>query len=164
MTKKKQEDDTNYTFLLRCMAALTAAAIVTAGVIAAVTLKSAAAATTAALATNPLLASAFIFTPILPIALVAIGLVFVLPFLFSCNNNTYTTVRTTAAPGYSSYSFYSPLYTTSDPYYDGHYDTGTTVYVNNDHSHGHPSSRGAEPSHDDGHMHEHGGSHRHGHF
>ncbi|HHF7366480.1 TPA: hypothetical protein ACPSKY_001597 [Legionella bozemanae] len=163
MTKKKQEDDTNYTFLLRCMGALTAAAVVTAGVIAAVTLNSAAAAATTAVATKTLLASALIFTPILPIALVAIGLVFVLPFLFACNNNTHTTVRTTATPGYNSYGFYSPVYT-ADPYYHGHYDTGSTVYVNNDHSHGHPSSHGTVHTHDNSHMHEHGGSHRHGHF
>ncbi|HHT0591581.1 TPA: hypothetical protein ACTXXA_001242 [Legionella anisa] len=156
MTKKKQEDDTNYTFLLRCMAALTAAAIVTAGVIAAVTLKSAAA-TTAALATKTLLASTFIFTPIVPIALVAIGLVFILPFLFACNNNTYTSVRTTATPGYSSYGFYSPIYT-ADPYYT----TSSTVYVNNDHSHGHPDPTAHHR--DGGHMHGHGDSHRHGHF
>ncbi|KTD73091.1 hypothetical protein [Legionella tucsonensis] len=162
MTKKKQEDDTNYTFLLRCMTALTAAAIVTAGVIAAVTLKSTTA-TAAAIATKTLLASAFIFTPILPIALVAIGLVFVLPFLFACNNNTYTTVRTTATPGYSSYGFYSPVYTAA-PY--GHYDTGSTVYVNNDHSHGHPTSHRTVHIHDGGHIHEHGGSrsHQHGRF
>lgn len=88
---------------------------------------------------------------------------FCITFLFACNNNTHTTVRTTATPGYNSYGFYSPVYT-ADPYYHGHYDTGSTVYVNNDHSHGHPSSHGTVHTHDNSHMHEHGGSHRHGHF
>lgn len=78
MTKKK-EDDTSYSFLLKCMAALTAASIITAGIIIAATLKSAALAT-AAFTGHTLLASAFIFTPVFPIALITIGLVFVLPF------------------------------------------------------------------------------------
>lgn len=168
MIKKKQEDDTNYSFLLRCMAALTAAAVVTAGIIAAVTLKSAVVAATA-VAAKTLLASALIFTPFFPIALFAIGLVFVLPFLFSCNNNTYTAVRT-IAPGYRSYgnyNFYPPtsVYTSPD-YYTG------TVYTSSDHIHSHPSTNSTVHGHDGSHMHghesshvhEHGGSHRHGHF
>ncbi|PWY56052.1 hypothetical protein DGG96_08920 [Legionella qingyii] len=167
---KQQEDDTNYSFLLKCMAAFSAAAIATAGVIAAVSLKSAAVATTA-LAAKTLLASAFIFTPVLPIALFAIGLMLVVPFLFGCNNNTYTTVRTTT-PGYRSYGSYS-FYTPSSvyngfPYSD--YGTGT-VYASTAHSHGHPTSgtvHGHSSSHvhghGDSHVHGHGGSHVHGHF
>ncbi|CAM2944111.1 Uncharacterised protein [Legionella steigerwaltii] len=161
---KNKEDDTNYSFLLKCMAALTAAAIVTAGVIAAVTLKSAAA-TTTAIAAKTLLTSVLMFAPaVFPIAFVAIGLVFVLPFLFSCNNNTYTTVRTTTTPGYrgyGNYSFYSPAYDdTPNPYYGA-----STVYVGSDHSHGHPSTQGTVQVHDSAHSHGHDSGHnRHGHF
>lgn len=161
MTKKnrRQEDDTNYSFLLKCMAGITAAAIVTAGVIAAVTLKSAAAATTA-IAAKTLLASTLIFTPVFPIALIVIGLVFVLPFLFGCNNNTYTTVRTTTTPGYSgygNYSFYSPDYHEHD-------DTNSTVYTSNDHTHGNPTTPGNIHGHDGSHIHEHRVNNTHGHF
>ncbi|MCW8443464.1 hypothetical protein OQJ19_14775 [Fluoribacter gormanii] len=161
MTKKnnQQEDDTNYSFLLKCMAALSAAAIATAGIIAAVSLKSAAVATTA-IAAKTLLASAFIFAPVLPIALFAIGLMLVVPFLFGCNNNTYTTVRTTT-PGYNGiYSFYPP-----SSVYNGfsYSDNGaSTVYASSNHSHGHTTS-GTVHGHSDSHMHGHSGSHVHGH-
>ncbi|WP_454780949.1 hypothetical protein [Legionella sp. WA2022007384] len=164
MTKrnKQQEDDTNYNFLLKCMAAITAAAIATAGIIAFVSLKSAAAAATA-VAAKTLLASAFIFTPALPLAIFAIGLMLVLPFLCNCNNDSYTTVSTTT-PGYSSYGSYG-FYPPSSVY-NGFPspDYGTSsVYVNSDHSHGHPTN-GTIHGHDDNHTHGHTTSHTHKHF
>lgn len=147
---KKQEDHTNYSFLLKCMTALTAAAVVTAGVIAAVSLKSGAA-TTTTIATKMAIASAFAFTPLFPIALVLIGLVCVLPFLFGRNNTTYTSVRT-ATPGSNMFGFYStpsystPVYTNS--HYHGH-DMGTVYNTGN--VHGHDSNMHGHDSHTHGH-------------
>ena len=161
---KKQEDNTNYSFLLKCMAALTAAAVITTGVIAAVSLKSAAAAaTTTAIAAKMTLASAFIFTPIIPIALVLIGLVCVLPFLFGRNNHTYIPNRIVTT-GYNNFGFYSPpSYSTASVYTDSHYhNQGTgTVYTTNSHVHGHdnPTTHGHD-SHTHGHS---TGVHMHGH-
>lgn len=157
MTKKK-EDDTSYSFLLKCMAALTAASIITAGIIIAATLKSAALAT-AAFTGHTLLASAFIFTPVFPIALITIGLVFVLPFLFACNKNTSTTV--TATPSYRNYDRYS-FYNPPSFYYPGHYDSGSVIYTGVNHTHEHPGSSGTMQGHDTN-IHEHN-SHRHGHY
>lgn len=158
---KKREDNTNYSFLLKCMAAVTAAAMVTAGIIAAVTLKSAATATTA-IAAKTLLTSTFIFAPaVFPFALVAIGLVFVLPFLFGCNSNTYTTVRTTATPGYRSYGNYS-FYTPTPDYTFPNYDTSSNVYIGSANSHGHPASEGTVHVHGSTNTHGHDGN-RHGH-
>lgn len=141
----KQENNTNYSFLLKCMAALTAAAVATAGIFAAVSLKSAAA-TTTTIAAKMAFASAF--PPIFPIALVLIGLVCVLPFLFSRNNTTYIPNRTVTT-GYNSFGFYSPSYSTTSVYPDTHHhehpDTGT-VYTSS-HIHGHDSNVHGHDSH-----------------
>lgn len=164
MTKKhkKQDDDTNYSFLLKCMAALTAAAVITAGIIAAVTLKSAAVATTA-VAAKMMLASAFVFTPIFPIALVVIGLVCVLPFLFGCNNNTYTTLRTTTPGyGYTGYNGYGNYGFYSQPSTHYHGQQSTSVYTPDSHMHGHTTS-GTMHGHDTSHVHSHDTSQVHVH-
>lgn len=133
----KQEDNTNYSFLLKCMTALTAAAIATAGIFAAISLTS----TT----TSLLLASTT--TPIFPIAIAVIGLIFILPFLFN-NNNTAPANRPVAA-AYNNFGFYATpgCSTTASVYTNTHYhghdnDTGTHVHghdnhVNDSHVHGH---------------------------
>lgn len=150
---KKQEDNTNYSFLLKCMTALTAAAVVTAGVIAAVSLNCAAPATTAFAA-----ATAFPFLPaIVPIAIVVLGLMCILPFLFGNNSTTVRTVTPTY--GYGMNGFYTP-YTPTAPRYHSHTDS---VYTNNSHVHGHTN-----PPVYDSHTHGHTSappydSHHHGH-
>ncbi|ARB91412.1 hypothetical protein [Legionella longbeachae] len=153
----KQENKTNYNFMLKCMVAFTAAAVTTAGICAAVSLKSAAA-TTTTIAAQMAFASAF--TPVFPIALILIGLVCVLPFLFS-RNTTYTPSRTVTT-GYDNFGFYSPSYSTASVYTDshhhGHQDTGS-VYTSA-HVHGHDSHVHGHDSHthgrsDGGHVHGH---------
>ncbi|KTD55715.1 hypothetical protein Lsan_3267 [Legionella santicrucis] len=160
----KQKDTTNYSFLLKCMAALTAAAVATAGIFAAISLKSAAA-TTTTIAAKMAFASAF--TPIFPIALVLIGLVCVLPFLFS-RNTTYMPSRTVTT-GYNSFGFYSPSYSTASVYTDshhhGHQDTGSVytsshVHGHDNHVHGHDSHAHGHDSNTHGHS---AGGYVHGH-
>lgn len=136
------------------MAALTAAAVVSAGVVAAVSLKSAFAATSPAIAAQMTFASTFIFTPIIPIALVLIGLACLLPFLFGRNNHSYRSTPYVSS-GYSGSSFYPrPPYSTttsvfSDPHYHGHQNTGTVynghgydnrTHGHDNHTHGHNNS------------------------
>ncbi|KTC88953.1 hypothetical protein [Fluoribacter dumoffii] len=164
---KRQAEDTNYSFLFQCMAALTTAAIVTAGIIAAATLKSAA---VSAIAAQTLLASAFVFTPVFPMALIAISLVFVLPFLFGCNNNTSTVARTTRSSNYTdngNFTFYtSPSVYTPYPGYPIP-ASGSSVYINDNHSHRHPSSQGTVHGHGGANTDRHDGAinrHGHGHF
>ncbi|MBI2785286.1 MAG: hypothetical protein HYX60_02835 [Legionella longbeachae] len=172
MAKKneKQEDNFNYSFLFKCMAALTAAAIITAGIIAAVALKSTSLATAAVGAKMMLASTVFIFPPLIPIAMIAIGLVCVLPFLFGCNGNTHTTIRTTN-PANTSYgsnrynhynsSSYEPSYFSSNQH--GHANTGT-VYIPNNEVHSHSSTQGNTHGHDNSHVHGHSsGSNMHGH-
>src|SRR5436305_12615701 len=82
MANKRQNNNINYTFLLKCMAGLGAAAILIAG-ITAVAIKSATLTATAMLATF----SAFAFTPFVPIILVmAVALFLTLPGLWCCSN------------------------------------------------------------------------------
>ncbi|ETO93739.1 hypothetical protein [Legionella oakridgensis] len=86
----KEKNKTNYTFLLACMAALTTAAVITAGIIAATTAKSTALATTV-LASKAVLAagttavaasSLFLPFAVGAAALLLIGAICFLPFLF----------------------------------------------------------------------------------
>lgn len=153
----KQNNTTNYSFLLKCMAALTAAAVATAGIFAAVSLNSAAATTTTIAAK---MAFASTFTPLFPIAFVLIGLVCVLPFLFS-RNTTYTP-SSTVTTGYNTFGFYSPSNSTASVYTDshhhGHQDTGS-VYTSS-HVHGHDSRVHGHDSGSNVHGHD---SHTHGH-
>lgn len=78
LEQKKEEDNANYWFILKCLGAITAAAVITAGIIVAVAAK-ASVATLAGVATSAVLAG-----PIAPLAglLVLIGAVCLLPFLF----------------------------------------------------------------------------------
>jgi hypothetical protein len=97
LLQQQQENDANYTFLLQYMAAVTTAALVTAAIITATTLN--VGATTAALAAT----SIFAFTPLLPIALVALALICILPFLFIGNGTTNgTTTVHLGNPNYTT--------------------------------------------------------------
>jgi hypothetical protein len=155
MSKKKQQqpDDNNYYFLLKSMAAITAAAVATAGVIAVAALKPATI-FTATVAAKTLFTSYFMIQA-LPISLAAIGIMFLLPCLFSCRSNaaTTTTIVPSAFSNYGNYRFYTPT-----PAYNGtshgHASTSRSVYTNV-HSHSTPH----------GNVHGHsGGGNRHGHI
>ncbi|MDR3443488.1 MAG: hypothetical protein P4L65_10825 [Legionella sp.] len=110
-----QEDRTNYSFLLKCLAAVTAAALFIAGIIAAASLN---AGTTGSF----MLASSSAFAPIIPIALTCIGLVCLLAYLCSDNNNTNTTVHMGGTRPYGG-AFFSNGYS---PAYRNYYSGGTT--------------------------------------
>lgn len=112
-----QEDSTNYSFLLKCLAAVTAAALFIAGIIAAASLKSGAA------ASFMLASSTASFAPIIPIALACIGLVCLLAYLCSDNNNT--TVHMGGPRPYGG-AFFSNGYS---PAFRNYYSGGSTTYV-----------------------------------
>lgn len=159
---KKQQEKTNYNFLLNCMVALTSVAVITAGTITALTLHSASVAATTALFT-----SAFVFAPLIPVALVAIGLICLLPTLFRCNDTLYTsnTFTTPVRYHHNSYGFYSsPPY--ANTHYHGNPSTGGPIYPPNSHTHGHISAERIH-GHDAGNIHGHpssgGGGFVHGH-
>ncbi|KTC83833.1 hypothetical protein [Legionella brunensis] len=155
MTSKLIElAQTNYSFLLKCMAALATAAVITLGIIAALTMKTTAAlapAIMASTATGAVGITAFTAAPLLPIAalLICIGAVCLLPFCVGSPRST----------GYRYYSNnYDTWYTPS--FYSGshthaHAHGGPHHYHGSDgHHHSHdPYSGGHHHSHDSGQYH-----------
>lgn len=151
----KPVDNTNFYFILKCMAALTAAALVTAGFIAFIAMKTSAV-VMAGIAAKTMFAAAVATSPFIPVVgvLAFIGLVAaacILPFIFSGSSSSYTTVRTTPAYntgwGWGSGWGSSTLFVPSNPVYDSHR-----------HGHYNPVYNGGPihvGGHHDGHHHDH---------
>ncbi|KTD78393.1 hypothetical protein [Legionella waltersii] len=105
---EKENENTNYYFLLKCLGALTAAAVITAGIVGAVMYKASAATAVGfavgATASAPI--APFILGPML---LIALGAVCLLPFIFCTGSSSgYTYPRTTSV--YTG-AHYPPSYT-----------------------------------------------------
>ena len=154
LRKKSQVDDeTNYSFILKCLGALTAAALITAGALALIAAKSGAA-TAAGLAFGAV-ATASAAPIVLPIigVFVLFAAICTLPFLFS-GSSTYTTVNRPVYGGgygyrspYYSPTIFTPVVTTGGIFgTEHHHDHG------GGHHHGHVDVGG-------GHHHGHGGGH-----
>lgn len=155
-----KDDDNNYSFILKCLAA-TGAALLTAGAIAGIVMAATAKPAVAGLAVGG--TTALAFSPIIPIVGIAtliIASLCVLPFLFSGSSTTYvasTAPRTSYWGGYTP--FFTPVVSTGGFSHHHH------------HHHGHGGSvfggGGVHHGHGDTHHHGHGGGgmggHVHGH-
>jgi hypothetical protein len=151
---ERDNDNTNYYFLLKCLGGFAAAALLTAGVVGAV-MYNASAATAAGFAVGGAVASAPIAPFILgPMLLIALGAVCLLPFIFctggsSGYNSTY--LRTSPypssglynSPAYSSPWFFpSPAVVTSGNYH-GHTSHGPVHTHDSTTVHSHPMGIGS---------------------
>lgn len=86
---KHYHDKTNYNFLLRCLASLTAAALFTAGIVALATMKYGVGATAGIIT-----ASVFSLSSVLPVVFGGLALLCLLSWLFKGNNNGTVTTYT----------------------------------------------------------------------
>lgn len=142
-----KDDNTNYSFMLKCMAAV-GAAVLAAGAITAIALAATAKTAAAGMAVG---ATALAFSPIIPIigiATLIIASLCVLPFLFTGSSSTYVA---TTGPRTSYWGGYTPFFT----------PVVTTGGFGHHHHHHHGHDGGGIFG--GGHHHGHGDTHHHGH-
>ncbi|KTD32412.1 hypothetical protein Lmor_2350 [Legionella moravica] len=165
--KNKKDDDTNYSFLLKCMAGV-GAALIAAGAITAMALSFSAKTAATGMAVGAT-ATAFSVAPIIPImgiAVLIIASICVLPLLFS-NNSTYVVG---GSSGYRNSGFFgSSMFTPSVIFTPGgghhhhhHGHGGGGIFGEGTVHHGNHSGGSHHHGHDGGHSHS-GGGHVHGH-
>lgn len=114
---EKDDDNTNHSFLLKCMAAMGAAAIA-GGILTALAITASTATTTTGLAAG----AAITFSPIIPIVAIAaiIGAVCLLPLLFIgsiSGGTTYVASSTPSSNYWGSYGYTPAFYAPSRSYY-----------------------------------------------
>ncbi len=141
----KQEDKTNYSFIINCLGALAAAAVIAAAVIVAFALKASTAAAAGLTAKTMLAASASlasIFPAIIPIVgiILLVSAVCLLPFLFR-RSNVYAVSSPSYIGGFGSYSGgYPGIY---QPGFFQSYPSSTATHVHTSPPvHGHDSGGG----------------------
>jgi hypothetical protein len=172
--ERKKQEKTNYSFVLKCLAGLTAAAVIAAGIIAAIATKVSAAVLTG-IAAKTMLAAAALTTPIGPIigaifgGLAFVALVIALPLLLIDRNSSTATVSSGYFGGWGyTPSYRSTFYNPAPAYSYGsgtvHTHPGPSSNIHT-HTHGHSSNIHTHgPSSSTTHTHGHSShSHVHGH-